>query len=1195
MRIKEINYAILFSLVLTGCVSDSLVNNKSCKLVCPAGESCFDGECVVSERVCGDALCENTQTCFNEKCMAACVPACGDMETCVDAVCIPNSRICGANICSEEEICDKGVCTNPNVDACNNACSALEACYEGKCVDIDRICNGELCAEGELCQGNVCFNPNVVDECNNMCNAQETCLAGDCVQTSKICGSDVCDDLEKCENGTCVEDLEKKPCEPECLSNETCHLGSCIETARLCGTQVCAAGMVCGKGACVAPERVCGSDVCAEGSVCQNGSCAAIDACGNVCAIDETCYNTHCIKTSDLCDGKLCAANEVCRNSTCVDKCTIVECDASEICMAGVCLAKVNSGLCETTCGADETCYGTECIASNRICNNALCPNGQVCDASGEYCSSICDDGRTPCWGSCCSEGYSCSADKGHCVKDCTSAQTSCMDGWLCCDEGYACEDDTCRISCGNNQVRCGESIFTEICCPAGYACEDNVCKPPCNGTRCGANEELCCNNGTEVCLYQQCLPRGTDCATSNDCEITEFCEESSKTCVDSDADPNACMVKPTPGKFSPLVQWYWPKDHNNGKPVEYADYVRVIVVPLVANLTDDNGDGKINTDDIPDVVFISYSQNVSPDAQAGSVIRVLSGDDGREITSSAPRYWTYPTSLALGDIDNDGITEIIAGTNKLKPDYIEVLQVVPQASSKTGYTLKTKYQIKIADNAKVTFSSIADIDGDGTPEIITNYGVSHVKNGKLEWVSGCNKSIGTVHAADLDGDGKMEIISSTAIYDSNCNLLVDGGSGGQIAIADFMPSAADAAATGELVPEIVHTRNLLRGGQFEFWKIYKKNNVWSWKKVWNAPIPISYKRAKANGYDCNTSTAGQCYSGGGHPVIADFNGDGMADVGVAGRWYYIVYSNDGTPNGGKVLWADGTTQDYSSAVTSSSVFDFEGDGKAEVVYADETKLHIYSGIGSGKDSDGDGYPDPVEIWSTASYNWTGYEYPIVVDCDNDGSTEIIVVSDHGATVGVRAFEDPGGQWVRTRRIWNQHMYHVSNIEENGAIPQHEKPHWLQKRLNSYRQNVQPSGMFNAPNLVAGTLSVSHDDCPYINLTANVSNEGSLGIKAGLGIKFYVQNANGTGKVGYLGESTVEKVLPPGASGTASFKWDGNTVTIAGSQTTLSMPAQIFFVVDEPTSGKTQGEFVECIETDNTSKTTQVKACSGAN
>jgi hypothetical protein len=39
------------------------------------------------------------------------------------------------------------------------------------------------------------------------------------------------------------------------------------------------------------------------------------------------------------------------------------------------------------------------------------------------------------------------------------------------------------------------------------------------------------------------------------------------------------------------------------------------------------------------------------------------------------------------------------------------------------------------------------------------------------------------------------------------------------------------------------------------------------------------------------------------------------------------------------------------------------------------------------------------------------------------------------------------------RRIWNQHTYHVTNVREDGTIPQHEQPSWT--RLNTFRTNAQ--------------------------------------------------------------------------------------------------------------------------------------------
>ena len=368
---------------------------------------------------------------------------------------------------------------------------------------------------------------------------------------------------------------------------------------------------------------------------------------------------------------------------------------------------------------------------------------------------------------------------------------------------------------------------------------------------------------------------------------------------------------------------------------------------------------------------------------------------------------------------------------------------------------------------------------------------------------------------------------------------------------------------------------------------------------VWKAPIPINYARAKQiAGVDCHSNPShGHCTSGGGPLVIADFNGDKIPDVGVAARWYYIVYSNDGTANGGKVLWAHSQTQDYSSAVTGSSVFDFEGDGVAEVVYADELRLRVYSGPGTSTDADGDGYNDPEILFDVPNSSGTLWEYPLIVDVDNDGSTEIVVVSNNYAfkpVTGIRAFEDPGGQWVRTRRVWNEHHYHVTNINEDGSVPLHEEINWEHKKLNNYRQNVQPGGLFNAPNLVASGLTEDQSKCQtdkLLTLIAQVENKGSLGVKAGLSVNFYADHANGTDKRAFLGTKTVPTMLLPGGTGTARLEWDQTGILEGETERVkINMPADIYFIVDEPTE-KLLGEFVECDENDNMSAKVKTEGC----
>ena len=64
-------------------------------------------------------------------------------------------------------------------------------------------------------------------------------------------------------------------------------------------------------------------------------------------------------------------------------------------------------------------------------------------------------------------------------------------------------------------------------------------------------------------------------------------------------------------------------------------------------------------------------------------------------------------------------------------------------------------------------------------------------------------------------------------------------------------------------------------------------------------------------------------------------------------------------------------------------------------------------------------------------------------------------------------------RWVRTRPIWNQHTYHITNINDDGTIPAVEDDNWLSPAgdpFNNYRQNVQDEGIFNAPDAVVSLL-----------------------------------------------------------------------------------------------------------------------------
>jgi len=200
-------------------------------------------------------------------------------------------------------------------------------------------------------------------------------------------------------------------------------------------------------------------------------------------------------------------------------------------------------------------------------------------------------------------------------------------------------------------------------------------------------------------------------------------------------------------------------------------------------------------------------------------------------------------------------------------------------------------------------------------------------------------------------------------------------------------------------------------------------------------------------------------------------------------------------------------------------VFDFEGDGSAEVVYADETAFRIFRG------SDG-----AILYEDTTHSSNTRLEMPIVVDVDNDGKSEVVIPEPNTdpSRGGLEVWEDSDNNWVRTRRIWNQHAYHVTNVTEDGQIPRVPEANWTRSRLNNFRQNVQPGGLFDAPDFVVRKISRLGCDERQFTLAVVVGNDGSLSVPPGI-LTHVVVTADDT-RVFDLGTVATADWLLPGQS-----------------------------------------------------------------
>jgi len=487
-----------------------------------------------------------------------------------------------------------------------------------------------------------------------------------------------------------------------------------------------------------------------------------------------------------------------------------------------------------------------------------------------------------------------------------------------------------------------------------------------------------------------------------------------------------------------------------------------------------------LDGDGIPEVVFGTTASLGGALVEVGQ-LRAIEGSDGSAVfTVSDPTYAiNTASSVAAGDIDGDRRPEIIAcdssGTRLIAFEH------------DGGF----KWRSPVLEAVNWGAPAIADLDQDGVPEIIIGRQVLR-NDGTILWTGaggrGSQSNVGALSlVADVDLDGSPEIVAGNTIYRAN----------GTIFTQSTLPDGYNAVANfdADPNPEIV----LVSGGAV--WLLEHDLTV-KW-----GPVAIPGGGA------------------GGPPTIADYDGDGQAEIGVAGASRYAVFETNGT-----LKWA-AVTQDGSSNVSGSSVFDFEGDGKAEVVYRDELYLRVYRG------SDG------LVLFQTPMSSCTWYEYVLVADVNGDGRAEIVAVANNncgfGTQRGVWIYGDSADNWVATRKIWNQHTYHITNVNQDGTIPSVELNNWQQPGLNNYRLNTfapnepQPQSL---PDLVPSFLRLDQANCPAsVAITARTGNGGSLLAPSGVNVSFYDGHPAAGGVL--LGTVQTSVPLDPGEFEDVVFTW----------------------------------------------------------
>ena len=536
-----------------------------------------------------------------------------------------------------------------------------------------------------------------------------------------------------------------------------------------------------------------------------------------------------------------------------------------------------------------------------------------------------------------------------------------------------------CLAGCTSGEVG-NQSCSGPGDCPAGQTCQNGACVAltegglpfPDGGSEAGTCSSgvscggACCASG-EICLYNTCA-EDRSCQSDKDCIDDTYCDNGK--CVPWGVGPKgdrnqACTYLVPIGLFSPATQCSW-----TGPPSgdAHPSHKNVLGTPTVADF-DFDGDAKVRK---PSIVFVSYDgedgggEASRCDSGYHGVIRVIDGETCTQLFNVDMAQVRASSPLALGDIDLDGRPDIVAarcGGGLVAFGYDAAAKAFKllwtSSPSDTGGT------VGMWDGP-----SIYDLDDDGKPEILMG-GTVWSSTGQL--VDGAlgllTYSAGFIPvAADLDGDGKVELVNGASVWtwqSSKWSLVKSTTLGaGQVAVADFGTYGADPTKDDRSKLDGIAEIAVVSSGTV---RVQTADG-----RVVFGPITIP-----AGGT-------------GGPPTIGDFDKDGRAEVAAAASDSYSVFDPDcgGTPLKATcdsltttgILWSK-VSQDHSSNVTGSSIFDFEGDGAAEAVYADECFTRVY-----------DGKTGEV-LYSRWRTSCTWYENPIVADVDGDFNSELVVPS----------------------------------------------------------------------------------------------------------------------------------------------------------------------------------------------------------
>ncbi len=460
---------------------------------------------------------------------------------------------------------------------------------------------------------------------------------------------------------------------------------------------------------------------------------------------------------------------------------------------------------------------------------------------------------------------------------------------------------------------------------------------------------------------------------------------------------------------------------------------------------------------------------------------------------------WTSP---AVGDIDNDGLSEIVvcAGSDG---------GWVNQA-----FCFETDGILKwsVAGDEYGVGPILANIDNSGDAEVMfkTNNGLKcYSANGTLLWThTPTSRHIRTFAVANVDTSGDAEIVytNSTTLYCVNSGggtkWLVPTTGEGNISIADVDKDS---------IPEILVYYN----GTLHCHSGIDGRLEWTA----NTPIPGSSAPAVADvdrdslpeiivtTTDWTSTNRVYCIEGNGTikweyivPITPIFNKwqiskSAIADIDCDGRYEIVffvmrnqrihVIRENAAGNGADEVWTADAEDICGGSGPTPIICNIDADPQLEVIWIGSKALKIYDGITGAVD-----YSDSVNF-----YSGTQDEHGAsAADVDNDGVVEIVGIYKDG---GIALLEDDANWATLHKSAFQSDVYHITDIEQPSLyVPKYPPWHWLDHNTWLTQLDIQPEGVEEIPADANFNLRIYPN--PFVQSTViryRVSNVNETSIK----------------------------------------------------------------------------------------------------